>query len=127
MMVVLDATFLLAIERQDPSALALLERLTEDAEPLRIPATVWVDYLSAFDPRRRNEAVRTLVRAASFEPVGRDVADEAARLHYDLRAAMEGDSWVDLLVAATCLRFQERLVSSDAGYDRVPGLVRLGH
>lgn len=126
-MAVVDATFLLAIERQDPPALALLARLTEEREPLRIPATVWIDYLSAFDPRRRHEAVQRLAKGASFEPIDRETADEAARLQYELGADTQGDSWVDLLVAATCLRLQERLVSSDDGYDGVPGLVRLAH
>lgn len=126
-MVVLDATFLLAVERQDEAALDLLKRFQEAGEPLRIPATVWIDYLAAFDPRRRHDAMDRLAQAATFEPVDRPVADEAARLQHDLGSGGGQEGWLDLLVAATCLRRQERLVSADRGYDRVPGLVRIPH
>ncbi len=122
-MAVLDATFLIDLDKEVPAAGAQLDRLEEDAEPLRVPAAVWVEYLHTFPPARRREARRLLEGLVLFEPFSRSLADAAARLRHELRNAGARLGWHDLQVATTALHHDEPVVSRDRGLEAVPGLV----
>ena len=126
-MAVADSTFLIDLEEERPKALATLERLTEEAQAMRIPAAVWVEYLSTMPPAERAAAARTLERSASFVPFDRDLADVAARLQHDMAARGRELSWHDLHVAATALHLGEPVVSNDRAFRRVPGLDVITH
>lgn len=126
-MAVLDTTFLIAVERGDPRAVEGYAGLVEGPDALRVPAAVWTEYLSGFDPGRRPEARRVLEAAVTFEPFARVLADEAARLQHELLRAGAAVGWHDLQVAATALHYDEPLVTSDDRFERVPGLAVWTH
>lgn len=62
-----------------------------------------------------------------FEPFTRQLADEAARLQFELFRAGEPLGWHDLQVATTALHYGEPVVTSDRRFEAVPGLAVLGH
>lgn len=126
-MAVLDTTFLVAIEKAQPGALARYEELAEGREPVRLPAAAWTEYLSGFPPRDRDEARETLEAGVRFEPFTRRLADEAARMQSELMRSGDPLGWHDLQVAATALRYDEALLSSDTRFEAVPGLALEGH
>lgn len=92
------------------------------APPFRVPAVVWTEYLMALPPLRRQRAAASLESAAVFEPFEREIAEEAAKLAYDLARDGVTLSMSDLQVAATALHFGEPLISNDGSFRRVPGL-----
>lgn len=126
-MAVLDSTFLIAIERGTPAALARFAELKARREPMRVPAAAWVEYLSSFTPSTRAKASRILEESAIFEPFTRALADDAARIQFELRREGKVLGWHDLQIAATALAHNESLVSADAGFAIVPGLDVLAH
>ena len=126
-MAVLDSTFLIALERGAASALARFKELKEQREPMRIPAATWVEYLSSFPPASRAKASRILEESAIFEPFTRSLADDAARIQFELRREGKTLGWHDLQIAATALAHNESLVTADAGFGIVPGLDVVTH
>ncbi|MEK6975178.1 MAG: PIN domain-containing protein [Candidatus Thermoplasmatota archaeon] len=124
-MAVLDTNFLIALERQDPKAIAKVDDLVKSAAHLRIPAAAWVEYLSGVSSKRRHAAQADLDETCVFEPFTRDQAIIAVRLQLDLMERGARMSWNDLQIAAAALHFDEQVVSRDAAFDDVTGLVRV--
>jgi predicted nucleic acid-binding protein len=125
--VVLDTSFLIALERDVVTAWGRMDALQTARSPLRVPAAVWVEYLFPMAPAERSRAVGVLEASVTFEPFTRALADEAARLQNVLREAGTLLGWHDLQVATTALHHGEAVVSNDAGFARVPGLETLTH
>lgn len=123
-MVVLDTTVLIDLERGSAKAAALIARL---GPPLRVPAVVWAEFLRNLPGLQRQRAAARLEAAVVFEPFDRELADEAARLWYDLAEEGRVLSQADLQVAATALRRGEPLVSNDVSFRQVPGLDLKSH
>lgn len=123
-MTVLDTTVLVARSRNVPGAIAALQRNEEKGVPMRVPAAVWVEFLSVYGPAPRSAAVGALESMVRFEAFDRVLADEAIRLQHELLRSGRRLAWHDLQVAATALHYNEPLVSNDRGYDVVPGLHR---
>lgn len=126
-MAVLDASFLIGLERKDDSALRRLQQLEAERQHLRIPASVWVEYLYRKNERDRAVEARKMERAATFEPFTREQADGAARIQAGLATRGATLTWHDLQVAAVALHYGEPLVTNDTAFDRVPGLRVLRH
>lgn len=121
-MSVLDTSFLIEVERGASAATRLLAQVESQSDALRIPAAVWVEYLSTFEPTRRGDAVKRLDGASTFEPFTREAADEAARLQHELMREGRGLGWHDLQIAATALYLRETLITTDAAFRGLPGL-----
>jgi predicted nucleic acid-binding protein len=117
--VVLDTTLLVDLQRGSAKALAALRQLNP---PLHVPAVVWTEFLVGLPPLERQRAAAKLEASVVFEAYGREIAEGAARLGYEM--AQEGNvlGIADLQVAATALHLGEPLVSNDASFRRVPGL-----
>lgn len=126
-MAVLDTTFLIAIERGDETAQRLYEDLVERGEPLRVPAAVWVEYLSPMKPAERRRAREMLEGATLIEPFERATADEAIEIQFELLGEGRRLGWHDLQVAATARSHREAIVSNDAALASVPGVETQRH
>lgn len=126
-MVVLDTTFLIALEQESPPARQRLRALEAEGAPLRVPAATWIEYLFALEPPRRAAAVARLEAGSSFQPVTREIADEAVRLQASLSRAGRRVAWHDLQVAATARYLREPLVTNDAAFRGIPDLELLDH
>lgn len=126
-MAVLDTTVLVALEKGSTEASDTYLRLSEEGEPVRLPSAAWTEYLSGFDPVDRDEARETLEASVTFEPFTRRLADEAARLQFELMRAGDPLGWHDIQVATTALHYDEPLVSSDERFQAVPGLGLVDH
>lgn len=121
-MTVLDTSFLIEVERGTTAAVKLVEELDAQTDILRIPAAAWVEYLATFAPTPRSHAVRRLESSSTLEAFTRDLADEAARLQYELMREGRPLRWHDLQIAATAIRLRETLVTTDIAFHEVPGL-----
>lgn len=119
-MVVLDSTFLIALHKGDPGAEAALDALGDQTRWL--PAAAWVEFVSGFPVRRSDALVEELDKATVFEPFDRPHAEIAARIQSQLALAGMVLSWHDLQIAATAIQLGDTLLTSDAAFDRVPGL-----
>lgn len=126
-MVVLDTTFLIALQGDDPEALAVLDELKADAEPLRVPAACWIEYLSAFPSSKQSLAARHLDASVMFEAFDRRRADVAVRLQSEQRRAGRTMAWHDVQIAATAMHCGEPLVTNDRAFQDVPGLETYPH
>lgn len=126
-MAVLDSTFLSDLIQRRKGAEAVLQRLEEEGAALRVPAAVWIEVLHTLAPRKRAEVTKELERSVRFVEMDRELADDAARLQYELRAEGAPLGWHDLQIAVTALRSHEPVVSNDNAFDGVPGLVRIAH
>jgi len=121
-MAVLDATFLIALERRDPAAQRLLADVESFGGPLRIPTAVFAEILTGLPPAHRQVARSILRRGAILEPFTDILAEIVGELQWALRATGQEMPWHDAQVAATALHYREPLISSDSVFGRVPGL-----
>lgn len=126
-MAVLDTTFLIDLERGSVPAQRRLRILESDSAPLRIPAAVWIEYLAGLTVPQKAVARGWLEAGASFQPVTREIAEEAVRLHGSLARAGSRLSWHDLQVAATASHLREPLVTNDANFRSLSELEILDH
>jgi predicted nucleic acid-binding protein len=126
-LVVLDATFLIALERGDAGAARAYASFVDAGKAIRIPAAVWVEYLSPMDAATRRKARATLEEATLFEPFHREVADEAVDLQHELLRSGRRIGWHDLQVAATARLHREPLISNDATLADLPGVETQRH
>ncbi|MGH2670784.1 MAG: PIN domain-containing protein [bacterium] len=126
-MAVLDATFLIDVRDGDADSLRLLEVLRTEHAPLRVPAAAWLEFLAGFPPAGRARAVAILEADVQFEPFTRELADEAARLQFELVSAGRGLAWHDLQIAATALHYNEPLITCDRSFATVPGVDLRAH
>lgn len=113
--------------KEKPSAIARADALIEEGAILRVPAASWVEVLHAYAPKARERVAAVMERSTIFAEFTRELADHAARLQHDLRREGAPLGWHDLQIATTALHYGEPLVSNDAAFDDVPGLVRLDH
>lgn len=112
-MAVLDTCFLIALDKQDPKAVALAKRLSESQEPLVVPAAVWAEYLSGLPAAYRSARARSLAAVAEVAAFDRHLADHLADLQGELMRRGEPIGWHDGQVAATALARRDALVTTD--------------
>lgn len=121
-MAVLDTTALIDAQRSQPGALRALQRLHEDGEVLRVPASVWMEFLSYVPEGPRPAAIGRLLASVVFEPMTRELAESGAALQRGLLLRGEGLGWHDVHVAVTALHYREAVVTRDKDFARVAGL-----
>ncbi len=119
-----DTSLFIALERERPLAGTPPERIAVSVVTI---AELRLGVLAATDGPTRARRLETLVRADTLDPipVDRSVAAAWATLRLALRDAGKrmplNDSWI----AATALAKNIPVVSQDADYDDVPGLLAL--
>lgn len=121
-MTVLDASFLIALERGNPKAITSAERLASERTPLWIPAVAWMELLSGAPPARQAEAAKRLADIGSCVPLSREIAEVGATLQCGLVRAGRRLGWNDVQVAATALHLQQPLVTFDRDFSGIAGL-----
>lgn len=119
-----DTSLFIALEQERPLAGAPPERIAVSVVTI---AELRLGVLAATDGPTRARRLETLTRADALDPIpiDRSVAAAWAALRLALRDAAKrmplNDSWI----AATALARNIPVVSQDADYDGVPGLVVL--
>jgi predicted nucleic acid-binding protein len=118
-LIVLDASVLIAqLDRDDVHHLAAVKLLSEHAaDDIRLPASAYSEAL--VDAARRNVIERTRDRTAQLaiqiEPVGQDVAEEAARLRARHRRLRLPDA---LVLACGEVLGAQAVATADASWRR---------
>lgn len=109
-MAVLDASFLLDLDRGHAPARLLLGALVDEGRPLVVPAPVLLAFLAnARDPARAEREVAERFDVLAFAPEDAARAASIAR-----KARPQGSSrWVALAAAGVALRRGEALVTAD--------------
>lgn len=111
-MPVLDASFLIDVERRRPPALQAYERLLEAGERLLVPAQVATEFLAGLEDEVAG--LHQLEAAFAVVPFGRTQLLEAARLARFARQRGEFPGWADAQVAALAVLEQTFVVSTNA-------------
>ena len=113
---VLDSTFLVDLSRSTAEAVAMLRDLVGRGRPLRVPTPVVVEVAAGTaDPDEARQAIAESFLIAS---VDEETAGVAARLGHELLRAGRFPGWMDIMIAATALRYDEELISRDARHFR---------
>lgn len=113
-MPVLDASFLIDVERRRERALAAYERLLDDGEPLLIPAQVATEYLAGLEDEVAG--LHQLEAAFAVVPFGRIQLIEAARLARAAHRRGAFPGWADAQLAALAVLEQTYVVSADRAH-----------
>lgn len=121
-MPVLDASFLIALERGHIRAVALSEKLSAQRRSLWIPAVVWMEVLAGAPASRRAAVGHRLAEIGACVSLDRDVAELAADLQGGLARAGKRLGWNDIQVAATGLHLGEPIVTMDRDFAGIAGL-----
>ncbi|MGQ0535361.1 MAG: type II toxin-antitoxin system VapC family toxin [Methanobacteriota archaeon] len=118
-MPVVDATFLVDLERGLPAATAVLERLASGPDRLVVPAQAAAEFATG-----QEDAVAALADLESmFEivPFGRPELCECARLAREALGRGSSPGWADLQVAATAVLESMPVLTADAPAFRALG------
>jgi predicted nucleic acid-binding protein len=121
-MPVLDASFLIGVERGHRGASDLAKQLAENRRPLWIPAIAWMEYLTGIHPERQRLAIGMLAEMGTLVPFDRAMAELGATIQDGFLRAGRRLGWNDVQVAATALRLQEPLVTFDRDFSGIAGL-----
>lgn len=113
-MPVLDASFLIDLERRRPRAVAAFERLVAAGEPLLVPAQVAAEYLAGL--KDEVAGLHQLESAFAVVPFGRIQLLEAARLARAAHRRGAFPGWGDVQVAALAAIEGTYVVSADRAH-----------
>lgn len=115
-MVVLDASFLIDLERGLAAATAAMEAMVERGDPMRVPAQAAAEYIAGFDDTVAN--LRDLER--SYIVVGYDRTHilGTARTAREAIAAGTFPGWTDAQIAATALLSGEPIATGNPDHFR---------
>jgi predicted nucleic acid-binding protein len=113
-MPVLDASFLIDLERKHPGALAAFDRLLAEGAPLLVPAQVATEYLAGLADEVAG--LHQLEAAFAIVPFGRMQVLEAARLARAASKAGAFPGWADAQVAALAVLEDTFVVSADRAH-----------
>lgn len=119
-MPVVDASFLIDVERRRKRALAVYERLLERGEPLLVPAQVATEYLAGLDDEVAG--LHQLEAAFAVVPFGRIQLLEAARLARAAQRRGAFPGWADAQVAALAVLEHTFVVSADRAHFEALGV-----
>jgi predicted nucleic acid-binding protein len=120
----LDSTFLIDLLRRVPSAVAHLDRLEAAHEPRFVtpPAAAEVMVGAHGIGGKSLHVAEELIASLPWLEFDRESCRLAGRIEAELIARGEPMSASDLFIAAVSLRHEQRLVTRDRGFARVPGL-----
>ncbi len=121
-MPVLDAAFLIAVERRHRAATALADRLAGAPRPIWIPAVAWMEYLSGFRTDEQASAVAILESIGTLAPFDQPVAQLAGVLQSGFLRSGRRMQWNDVQVAATALHLRDAVVTLDGDFSGIAGL-----
>lgn len=121
-MPVLDASYLVALEKGNRNVIALAQDLTLQRRALWIPAVVWMEVLAGAPQERRASAGGRLAEIGSCVPLTREIAELGAVLQGGLARAGKRMGWNDIQVAATALSLREPVVTLDRDFSGIAGL-----
>lgn len=110
-MAVLDASYLIDLERGRDAALAALDRMVDERMPMRVPAQAAAEYVAGFEDQVAN--LNDLERSYEVLDHDRQHVLETARL---ARAALvEGrfPGWSDVQIAAAAILADEPVLTAD--------------
>lgn len=113
-MPVLDASFLIDVERRRERALEAHERLLRDGEPLLVPAHVATEYLAGLDDEVAG--LHQLGAAFAVVPFGRIQLLEAARLARAAQRRGAFPGWAHAQVAALAVLEPTFVVSANRAH-----------
>ena len=118
---VLDSTFLVDLSRSLPSAVRLLRDLVQRGRPLRVPTAVLMEVAAGTpDPE---EAARAIAESFLLEDFDEATARIAAKAGHQALGTGRFPGWIDIVIAATALRYGEHLVSrNERHFRRIPDL-----
>lgn len=119
-MPVLDASFLIDVERRHERALAAYERLLAGGEPLLVPAQVATEYLAGLEDEVAG--LHQLEAAFAVVPFGRIQLLEAARLARLAHRRGGFPGWADAQVAALAVLENTFVVSADRAHFEALGV-----
>jgi predicted nucleic acid-binding protein len=113
---VLDSTFLIDLSRSTEDAARMLRDLVGRGRPLRVPTAVLMEVAAGTsDPEEAAEAIAESFLIANFDE---ETARTAARIGHDLLRTGQFPGWIDIVIAATAVRYDEELVSRNARHFR---------
>lgn len=121
-MAVLDTSYLIAIEKREPSAQTIQKEFERTNVYLRVPAPVWIEYLHPMAAAPRQKAAIELDAMTQFEPITREIAEEAADIQHALKQRGKKLGLTDLQIAATAKLFREPVVTRDKRFRLVRDL-----
>lgn len=124
-MPVFDSTFLIALEREPGRMRPLLSGLMEGDEDLVVPATVAGEVATGADDPA--EAVRKIMEAFAFAPMGPDIAVEVGRLAQQALRAGRFPGWSDIQVAATARHEGMAVVTANGKHFEALGVRVIEH
>jgi predicted nucleic acid-binding protein len=123
-MPVLDATFLIDLER-DPGRLQDLVRTLVADEDLVVPAQAAIEFAcGTSDPA---ETLRKLREGFSFLPLDGEIALEAARLAKEASRDGVFPGWPDIQIAATARHLGMAILSRNARHFHALGIEVVGY
>lgn len=108
---ILDASFLIDLERGVDGALAALHTIVEDREPMRVPAQAASEYITGTEDPVAN--LNDLEQSYTILDHGRAHILETAQVA--ARGISEGTfpGWADAQIAAAAVLFGEEILTSD--------------
>ncbi|HEV8595948.1 MAG TPA: PIN domain-containing protein [Thermoplasmata archaeon] len=115
-MVVLDSTFLVDLSRSVPSAVRVLQGLVARGRPLRVPTSVLME-VAAGTPNPE-DAAREIGESFLVENFDEQIATIAAKVGHEALRTGRFPGWIDIIIAATALRFGEELLSRNERHFR---------
>lgn len=120
---IVDSTFVIDLMAGDAGALAKLDELVEDAEPLSISALTVTEVRRGLDPDGELSTYDDVIEDVTVVPFDRSEARRAA----DLLRRMDRDGTpigaLDAMIAATALERREKVLTRNLSeFERVEGL-----
>jgi len=120
--VIIDSTFLIDLMAGEAGAVAKLDELVEDAEPLAVSALTVTEVSRGIENDDR-DTFDDVIEDVSVVPFGRGEARRAADLLRSLDGSGIPIGAVDAMIAATALERGEKVLTRNlAEFERVDGL-----
>ena len=119
---IVDSSFLIDLMAGEAGAVAKLDELVSDAEPIAVSALTVTEVRRGLDDDGR-DAFDDVIEDVSVVPFGRGEARRAAELLRRLDGSGKPIGAVDAMIAATALERGEKVLTRNlAEFERVDGL-----
>lgn len=120
---ILDSTFLIDLMANDAAAVAKLEELVADREPLAVSALTVTEVGTGLREESARDAFDDVLADVTVVAFDRDAARRAARIQRRLEADGQRIGAVDAMIAATALERDDGVVTRNVSeFRRVDGV-----